>query len=71
MGSNRGALYWLTSQCEVNLATVDPALPLKSSNIGWNLISGGALKSIVYAPGYTITAPTTMPTPANPYAGPK
>lgn len=63
MGSSSGDLYWLTGLCGVALNSVDPMLPLKTENIGWNLISGGAPKSIVYGPGYTITAPATMPKP--------
>ena len=66
--ADRGTLYWVSSQCEDNLAAVDPAKELKAENIGWNLINGGPpTKSIDYGQGYTVPVPTEMPDPC--YAG--
>ncbi|KAF6229701.1 hypothetical protein HO173_011347 [Letharia columbiana] len=52
----------------VSDASSPRTLELKSENIGWNLISGGApAKAIDYGQGSSATVPNTMPTPC--YAG--
>lgn len=65
LGADRGSLYWVSSQCQVNLMYVDPALKLSTENIGWNLISGGQppSKTIDYGQGYKATVPSKMPAP--------
>lgn len=62
LGVTSSDLTQIFAGCREMLLNVAPGLPLTEANIGWNAISGGPPKSIVYGPSCTITAPTSIPT---------
>lgn len=55
-------MEWIALNCAALLLNVAEGMELKSENIGWNAIAGGAPKTIVYDASNTITAPNSLPT---------
>lgn len=61
---NSQTMQSIASECEMLLLNVAEGLDVTTENIGWNAISGGAPKSIVFDSSNTITAPNNLPTQA-------
>lgn len=61
---NNQTMQSIAASCAMLLLNVAEGLDVTTENIGWNLISGGAPKSIVFDASNTITAPKSLPTQA-------